>query len=348
MKWLWWAPDFKHGGSPFSHLPKKAIAPVYHSLRDLIDERSKSKDDLYWNSIIDPKRGSYFGSTFFYPYFLDGDLAIDPNVEDFDYYDGIILGECISSISYLKNVRKYNGITIGVPRMPTKSLKKKDIEMVDICLIGFETPRDSLKNLNERFKTDKWNLLPLPPCDVEFLRDNFYRKVEEKKERVISYRVSSGYPNQFVTLRETGKYLRAFQKLMKIPGYMTSSKRKNIPPPFIGKDIRKLDDYYKFISESRVSILASSTGGSLVTLSAGCGTLCVGSIETTVQRLIFPDLSFPPEEYSKIAHMIKKCFEDKEFYKEEQRKALENLMFWFRKDMVKRSFYSILNMKGFI
>ena len=145
MKWLWWAPDFK---GPFEHKPESVIAPIYNSLEDLIEKRSACKDDLYWHSKIDRKRGSYFGSTYFYPYFLNADLAVDKNVEDFDQYDGVIVSELIQCLPYLRKTRKYSGIIIAVPRMPPKEeIKKAEIRLADICLMGFETPSKNIESL---------------------------------------------------------------------------------------------------------------------------------------------------------------------------------------------------------
>jgi glycosyltransferase involved in cell wall biosynthesis len=246
---------------------------------------------------------------------------------------------------------------------------------------------ETATNLNKMNKTDKFILFPYPTVNVDFLTKNFYKKIDDKEKRVITYRPSSGptrentsraaktmegakrfrtglfrkYPrfrrfymkimhgmarkieettssDRLITVNKTAEYLAEFQKSHPdVKGFMTRG--RNAPEPFESVDIKEADKYYDYIGASYVVILASATYASITFYAACVGTPSVGSKDTTMQRLLFPELAFDENDVDSIVSAMKRLFEDRDFYAKQQSQGLENANRYFSDKALEKRFY---------
>jgi len=148
--------------------------------------------------------------------------------------------------------------------------------------------------------------------------------------------------DRMITLKKTAGYLEDFQKVYpEINGFMTKA-LGDAPKPFIGVDIKCADDYYRFIGDSYLVVLASATYASITLYGACVGTPCVGSRDTTMQKLLFPDLSFDEDDVDGIVGAMTQLFEDESFYVSQQKQGLENTEKWFSDRELKKRFYATI------
>jgi hypothetical protein len=366
--------------------PKGEIAPVlrWDELRANIKLKD-SKEYWYGNSRIDPVMGAYGN---YLVRLLKADFTYGWDIEDFSKYDGVIVEGEIDSCVYLRQNKRYLGFIITEPRMPHGlHYPKSVIRSSDMILINHEAGVETEDNLNKSNRTNKFVLFSYPTVNVDFLTRNFYRDINEKEERIITYRPTSGptradtsriarsmegakrfrttlfreYPNfrdfymkimhgmaqrieetissdRLITLNKTAEYLAEFQKSYpNVEGFMTRG--KNAPKPFEGIDIKEADDYYSYIGKSYIVILASATFASITFYAACVGTPSVGSKDTTMQRLLFPELAFDENDLGSIVSAMKKLFENKDFYVEQQRQGLENANKYFSDKALELRFY---------
>jgi hypothetical protein len=385
MNWLVYIPSHT---VPYAYpsYPKGEVAPVlkWDEYRSHIKQKD-SEEYWYANSRIDPVMGTY---GCYLIRLLKADFTFGWDIADFSKYDGVIVEGEIDSCVYLRENKRYGGFIITEPRMPHGlHYPRNVIESSDMILINHEAGIETEENLNRLNKTNKFVLFSYPAVNVDFLTRNFYREVDEKKKRVITYRPSSGptradtsriarsmerakrfrttlfrkYPkfrkfymkimhgmaqrieettssDRLITVSRTASYLAEFQKdFPNIKGFMT--KGKNAPKPFEGIDIKEADEYYRYIGESYIVILASSTYASITFYAACVGTPSVGSKDTTMQRLLFPELAYDENDTASIVSAMKRLFQDKDFYLEQQRKGLENTRKYFSDNPLERRFY---------
>jgi len=157
------------------------------------------------------------------------------------------------------------------------------------------------------------------------LLQRFYIRMVHGVAKKVEEQVMS---DRTVTLEKTAEYLQGFQeKRVGIDGFMT--KADNAPQPFTGVDIATADEYYRFIAESRLVILARATYASMTLYGACVGTPSVGCKDTTMQRLLFPDLAFDEDDVDGVVSAMLRVFEDEAFYVEQQKRGLENAREWF-------------------
>jgi hypothetical protein len=369
--------------------PRGEIAPV--SRWDEFRANIKLKDsEEYWygNSRIDPVMGTYGN---YLVRLLKADFTFGWDIEDFSKYDGIIVEGEIDGCVYLRQKKRYDGFIVTEPRMPHGlHYPKNVIEFSDMILINHEAGIETQDNLNKLNKTNKFVLFSYPTVNADFLTRNFYRDIDEKEKRIITYRPSSGptragtsriarsmeeakrfratlfrkYPkfrdfymktmhgmaqriegttssDRLITINKTAGYLAEFQKSHPdVKGLMTRG--KNAPEPFEGIDIKEADEYYGYIGKSYIVILASATFASITFYAACVGTPSVGSIDTTMQKLLFPELAFDENDVSSIVSAMKKLFENKDFYVEQQRQGLENANKYFSDKALEQRFYDCL------
>jgi len=148
--------------------------------------------------------------------------------------------------------------------------------------------------------------------------------------------------NRVVTLRKTAEYLREFQKSHpEVHGFMTKASN-DAPEPFVGIDVTYADDYYKFIAQSHLIILASATYASMTLYGACVGTPSVGSRDTTMQKLLFPELAFDEDDVNSIVSAMARLFEDQDFYVSQQNQGLKNVEKWFSDANLRRRFYTTI------
>lgn len=388
MNWLVYIPSHT---VPYAYpsYPKGEIAPVLRW--DEYRAHIKQKDsEEYWyaNSHIDPVMGTY---GCYLVRLLKADFTFGWDIEDFSKYDGVIVEGEIDSCVYLRQKKRYGGFIITEPRMPHGfNYPKNVIKSSNMILINHEAGIETAANLNKFNKTDKFVLFPYPTVNVDFLTKNFYKKIDNKETRIITYRPSSGptrentarvartmegakrfrttlfrkYPrfrkfymktmhgmaqkieettssDRLITVNKTAGYLAEFQKSHPdVKGFMT--KGKNAPKPFESVDIKEADEYYDYIGKSYIVILASATYAS-ITFYAGCvGTPSVGSKDTTMQRLLFPELAFDENDVGSIVSAMKRLFENKDFYVEQQRQGLENANKYFSDKALEERFYDCI------
>jgi glycosyltransferase involved in cell wall biosynthesis len=147
--------------------------------------------------------------------------------------------------------------------------------------------------------------------------------------------------DRLITVKKTAKYLAEFQKSHPdVKGYMT--KGKNAPKPFEGIDLKEADEYYDYIGASYLVILASATYASITFYAACVGTPSVGSKDTTMQKLLFPELSFDENDVDSIVSAMKELFDNKEFYVKQQRQGLENANRYFSDMALRERFDDIV------
>jgi len=194
MKWLVYVPVHN---IPYAYpaYSKDEIAPVHEWYEYRTLPLLKDKPEFWFaNSKKDPVRGSYCGAPI---RLLKADFTFGWNIESFDNYDGIIVCGTDETV-YLRKQKRYNGIIITMPRLPLGALKLKreTVNCSDLILLNHECGVENVENFNKENKTDKFFLLPIPTIDINFLKENFYRPLEEKEEKIITYRVSSGPPRK--------------------------------------------------------------------------------------------------------------------------------------------------------
>jgi len=162
-----------------------------------------------------------------------------------------------------------------------------------------------------------------------------YMKVMHGMAQRIEETTSS---DRLITVNRTAKYLAEFQKSYPdVKGFMT--KGKNAPKPFESVDIKEADKYYDYIGASYIVILASATYASITFYAACVGTPSVGSKDTTMQRLLFPELTFDENDVDSIVSAMKKLFDNKDFYVEQQHQGLENANRYFSDKTLEKRFY---------
>lgn len=143
--------------------------------------------------------------------------------------------------------------------------------------------------------------------------------------------------DRLITVNKTANYLAEFQKTHPdMKGFMT--KGKNAPKPFEGVDIKEADQYYDYIGKSYVVILASATYASITYYAACVGTPSVGSKDTTMQKLLFPELTFDENDADSIVSAMKRLFENDDFYVEQQHQGLENANRYFSDEALEKRF----------
>lgn len=148
--------------------------------------------------------------------------------------------------------------------------------------------------------------------------------------------------NRVITLRKTAKYLREFQRdHPEVKGFMTKA-LNDAPEPFIGVDLKYADDFYKFIANSRLIVLASATYASMTLYGACVGTPSVGSRDTTMQKLLFPDLAFDEDDVDSIVGAMTRLWEDQDFYISQQKQGLNHTRAWFSDRNLRRRFYATI------
>ena len=69
---------------------------------------------------------------------------------------------------------------------------------------------------------------------------------------------------------------------------------------------------------------------------AGCGTPVIGNIRSHTQRRLFPDLAVDPLDVEKIAGLIKRLIEDKEYYAHVCVQAKEKLPYYSTENALRR------------
>jgi hypothetical protein len=345
-----------------SYIAKKDI-PEYWTANSKIALTLKSQD---WH-IVDGSYGGYF------MHVLESDFTFGWNIQDFDKYDGIIVEDVITPSVYLRKEKRYDGIIIARPRLPFAiKYPKEIIESVDGILLNFSTGLETVENLNKVNKTQKFFLFVCPAIGFRFLVDNFYAGYDEKTQRIITYRVSSG-PSRADTssvgmlmmkmkqvrnvmirnslfrslymrtvhstarkleektgsdrvrsLNKVAQYLEEFQRFRPdVQGFMTRG-HLGTPKPFIGIDIPLADDFYDYVAKSHLIVLPTSTGASMLYYGACVGTPCVGSKDTTLQSILFPELAFDENDVESIVSAMMRLFRDKDFYISQQKQGLEN------------------------
>lgn len=387
MKWLIYIPQHTVPEN-YPQYRRGEIAPVMKWYEYRAGLLQKGTEEFWYaNSKIDEIRGTY---GCYFTRFLKADFTFGWDIQNLDEYDGIVVAGDLSSAVYLR--RKYSRIIVGAPRLPygTK-YPKKVLESVDAIFLNHEPGIETAENLNRINKTDKFHRFFMPSVAVDFLRENFYKSIDEKERRIITFRPSSGPPrgksggiggraegvkrfrqkmfrksrlfmrfyksaihrlakraenvvmtDRRLTMLKTAEYLREFQKHHpEVQGYMTKALNE-APRPFIGIDIKCADDYYRFIGESYMMILASTCFGSTTQYGACVGTPSVGSIDTTTQKLLFPDLSFDEDDVQSIVSAMLRLFEDEDLYIEQQRKGLQNAEKWLSDDSCRQRFYGIV------
>jgi len=107
----------------------------------------------------------------------------------------------------------------------------------------------------------------------------------------------------------------------------------------VGIDVKYADDYYKFIGDSYLIILASTTYASMTLYGACVGTPSVGSRDTTMQKLLFPELAFDEDDVDSIVGAMTRLFEDRDFYVSQQKQGLQNVEKWFSNHRLRKRFY---------
>jgi hypothetical protein len=373
MKWLVYIPIHDEIGYPSYR--KGDIAPV-HKWREYKSHPLLEGTDYFWtaNSQIDSVMGTYCGAPI---RLLQADFTFGWDINNFNEYDGIIVCTDMVNVDapiYLRS--RYTGLIITMPRLPTGHLKypKNVVECSNLILLNHNCGVENVSNLNRANNTNKFFLLPLPTVDIEFLHKNFFKSIEDKHNRVITYRPSSGPPKQssslvtatklrkwrqtilrkstFLTslylkrfhetakklekhagsdrvrtIEKTAYYLKRFQeKFPLIEGFMTKCKNQSEAfEPFNSICIKYADDFYDYVSRSRIIVLSTSSYASLTLYGACVGTPSVGSENTTMQQLLFPELSYDENNVASIVNAMCKLFEDDDYYVEQQRKALENV-----------------------
>lgn len=389
MKWLVYTP-LHTVPEAYPRYRKSEFAPVHewHEYRSHINEKGTER---FWsfNSKIDPVMGTY-GC---YPIrLLKADFTFGWDIDDFGSYNGIIVTGGVDATVYLRKKVKYEGTIITYPRLP-RGLRypKEVIDCSDLILLNHEPEIETAENLNRVNNTDKFFLFVLPTVNVDFLTKNFYKHMEEKERRIITYHVSSGpqradtskvggsmrtlkrlrtkvfrrskklqsvylrtvhglakgieeraMSDRIITLRKTAGYLREFQKNHpEVDGFMTKA-LNDAPEPFVGLDIKYADDYYRFIADSYLIILASATYASMTLYGACVGTPSVGSQNTTMQKLLFPGLSFDEDDVDSLVSAMIRLFEDKDFYVSQQKQGLKNVDKWFSDDRLRTRFYATI------
>ena len=389
MKWLIYTP-LHTVPEAYPSYRKGEVAPVHewHEYRSHINEEGT---DRFWcfNSKIDPVMGTY-GC---YPIrLLKADFTFGWDINDFNRYAGVIVTGGVDATVYLRKKIGYKNIIITYPRLP-RGLRypREVIDCSDLILLNHEPGVETVENLNRLNDTDKFFLFVLPTVNTKFLTKNFYKPIDQKEARVITYRVSSGpqrantsrvsdsmttlkrlrtkvfrkskmiqslylktvhglakqieekaMSNRVVTLRKTAKYLREFQRSHpEVKGFMTKA-QNDAPEPFIGVDLKYADDFYRFIANSRLIVLASATYASMTLYGACVGTPSVGSRDTTMQKLLFPDLAFDEDDVDSIVLAMTKLFEDESFYVSQQKQGLENARARFSDGKLRKRFHAII------
>jgi hypothetical protein len=388
MNWLVYIPSHTVPHA-YPSYPKGEIAPVlkWDEYRAHIKKKG-TEEYWYSNSRIDPVMGTY---GCYLIRLLKADFTFGWDVADFSKYDGVIVEGEIDSCVYLREKKRYGGFIITEPRMPHGfDYSKNVIKSSDVILINHEAGMETAVNLNKFNKTDKFVLFSYPTVNVDFLTKNFFKKIDNKERRVITYRPSSGptrentgrvaktmegakrfrttlfrkYPrfrklymktmhgmaqkieettssDRLITVNKTAEYLAEFQKSYpNVKGFMT--KGKNAPKPFQSVDIKEADEYYNFIGQSYIVILASATYASITFYAACVGTPSVGSKDTTMQKLLFPELAFDESDIGSIVSAMKRLFENKDFYIEQQKQGLENANKYFSDKALEGRFYDCI------
>lgn len=252
---------------------------------------------------------------------------------------GIETAENLNKVNNTQKFILFSYPTINVDflnRNFYQPIEKKELRIITYRLSSGPT-REDTKGLAKEMEALKRFRTRLFKKSNRFY--SFYKKAMHGFARKVEEKVGSDRLN---TINRTAEYLAEFRKICpEVKGFMTKAKGEDVKP-FIGIDIPYADDFYDYIGKSYMIILASATYASITFYGACVGTVSVGSKETTMQKILFPELSFDEDDVSSVVSAMVRLCRDKEYYVSQQKQGLENAFKFFSDENLEKRFHEIL------
>ena len=163
--------------------------------------------------------------------------------------------------------------------------------------------------------------------------------VKRYQRGMISHKIASD------SIKDTPVYAMAYSR--PAPGELLAFPDKYKLPNIELRERMEINKWFQFIYNAKfgIDIHREFSGGNCSLEFGSLGIPLVGNINLDTQRELFPDTSFEYNDYTNIKNAIHLLLEDKDFYEEVSKKALNNIKEKYNsKNIVKQFKQSITNL----